>query len=159
MQDYRISVALAWWRRQMETFLRYWPFVQGIHRPPVNSPHKGQWRGALMFTLIRARINGWVNNREAGDLRRNRVHYDVNVMAMDILQSCTKLPIWGYEHVSFISSKIFVSILFRKRLLVYKRAVLYHGWLGLRPDLILFWKQTFSTGIPTMCIHIDSVQK
>ena len=24
--------------------------------------------------------NGWVNNREAGDLRRHRGHYDVNVM-------------------------------------------------------------------------------
>ena len=39
-------------------FPRYWPFVWGIHRPPVNSPHKGQWRGALMFSLICARING-----------------------------------------------------------------------------------------------------
>ena len=33
-------------------FPRYWPFVQGIQRSPVNSPHKGQWRGALMFYLI-----------------------------------------------------------------------------------------------------------
>ena len=32
-------------------FPRYWPFVRGIHRPPVNSPNKGQWRGALMFSL------------------------------------------------------------------------------------------------------------
>ena len=32
-------------------FPRYWPFVRGIHRSPVNSPHKGQWRGALMFSL------------------------------------------------------------------------------------------------------------
>ena len=61
-------------------FPRYWPFVRGIHRSPVNSPHKGQWRGALMFTLICARINGWVNNREAGDFRRYRAHYDVIVM-------------------------------------------------------------------------------
>ena len=38
----------AWWRHQMKHFPRYWPFVRGIHRPPVNSPHKGQWRGALM---------------------------------------------------------------------------------------------------------------
>ena len=30
-------------------FPRYWPFVRRIHRSPVNSPHKGQWRGALMF--------------------------------------------------------------------------------------------------------------
>ena len=38
-------------------FPRYWPFVRGIHRPPMNSPHKGQWRGALTFSLIW--INGW----------------------------------------------------------------------------------------------------
>ena len=43
-------------------------------------PHKGQWRGALMFSLIFAWINGWVNNREAGDWRRYRTHYDVTVM-------------------------------------------------------------------------------
>ena len=58
----------------------YWPFVRGIHRFPVNSPYKGQWRGAVMFSLIDARINGWVNNREAGDLKRHRVHYEVIVM-------------------------------------------------------------------------------
>ena len=61
-------------------FPRYWPFVRGIHRSSVNSPHKGQWRGALMFSLICVWINGWVNNREAGDLRRYRAHYDVSVM-------------------------------------------------------------------------------
>ena len=59
---------------------RNWPFVRGIHRRPVNSPHKGQWRRALMFSLICAWINAWVNNREAGDLRRNRAHYDVIAM-------------------------------------------------------------------------------
>ena len=51
-------------------FTRYWPFVRGIHRSPVNYPHKGQWRWALMLSLICAWINGWVNKREAGDLRR-----------------------------------------------------------------------------------------
>ena len=61
-------------------FPRYWPVVWGIHRSPVNSPHKGQWRGALMFSLILARINSWVNNGEAGDLRRLRSHCDVIVM-------------------------------------------------------------------------------
>ena len=57
-------------------FPRYWPFV----RSPANSAHKGQWRGALMFSLICVWINGWVNNREAGDLRRHCAHYDVIVM-------------------------------------------------------------------------------
>ena len=75
-------------------FPRYWPFVRGVHRSrwihrtkacpssplPVNSPHKGQWRGALMFSLICARMNDWVNNREAGELRCHHGHYDVSVM-------------------------------------------------------------------------------
>ena len=80
---------ISWFTKQAQThddvikwkhFPRYWPFVRGIYLSPVNSPHKGQWRGALMFTLIYARINGWVNNRAAGDLRRHRAHYDVIVM-------------------------------------------------------------------------------
>ena len=60
-------------------FPRYWPFVRGLHRSPLNPPHKSQWRGALMFFFICA-INGWVINREAGDLRRHCAHYDVIVM-------------------------------------------------------------------------------
>ena len=59
---------------------RYWPFVRRIHWPPVNYPHKGQWRGALMFSLICAWMNGWLNNCKAGDLRRHNAHYDVTVM-------------------------------------------------------------------------------
>ena len=43
-------------------FPRYWPFVRRIYRLPVNSPHKGQRRGALMFSLICTWINAWVNN-------------------------------------------------------------------------------------------------
>ena len=61
-------------------FSRYWPCVQWIHRPSVNSPHKSQWRGALMFSLICARTNGWVDNSDAGDLRCHLVHYEVTVM-------------------------------------------------------------------------------
>ena len=60
------------WRHQMETFPHYWPFVRGIHRSPVNSPHKGQWRGALMFSLFCAWIHGWANNCESGDLMPSR---------------------------------------------------------------------------------------
>ena len=61
---------------------RYWPFVRGIHRSPVNSPHKGQWREALGFSLICVWINGWVNNRAAGG-----AHYDVIVMEDVIIAS------------------------------------------------------------------------
>ena len=53
-------------------FPRYLPFVWGIVRSPVNSPHKGQWCGALMVSLICA--------RKAGVWRRHRAHYDITVM-------------------------------------------------------------------------------
>ena len=66
-------------------FPRDWPFVREIHRSPVNFPHKGQWRGALMFSLIYAWINDWVNNREAGDLKRQHGHYDVIVMELSTI--------------------------------------------------------------------------
>ena len=58
---------------------------------PGDSPHKGQWRGALMFSLICARMSDWVNNREAGDLRRHRGHYDVSVMHLRICKLKTYL--------------------------------------------------------------------
>ena len=58
-------------------FPRYGPFVWGIHRSPVNSLYKDQWR---CFLLVSAWINDWVNIGEAGDLRRHRAHYDVIVM-------------------------------------------------------------------------------
>ena len=65
---------------KLKPFPRYWPFVRGIHRSPVNSRHKGKWRGALMFSLIWVWISSWINNREAGDFKRYRAHYDVIVM-------------------------------------------------------------------------------
>ena len=58
-------------------FRVYWPFVRGIHRSPLDSPHKGQWRGTLMPSLICAWTNGWANTRYVGDLRRHGAHYDV----------------------------------------------------------------------------------
>ena len=73
-----------------KNFPRYWPFVRGIHRWPVNSPHKGQWRGALIFSLIWAWINSCVNNREAGDLRRHHAHYDVSGLHLLYILNHTK---------------------------------------------------------------------
>ena len=63
---------LIWWRScqmmddenhhndviKRKHFPRHWPFLRGIHRSPVNSPHKGQWCGALMFSLIFAWTHG-----------------------------------------------------------------------------------------------------
>ena len=80
------DVAIKW-----KHFPHYWPFVRGIHCSPVNSPHKGQWRGALMFSLIFTWTNGWVNNWDKGDLGWHHAHYDVTVMR---LQSITAIKIY-----------------------------------------------------------------
>ena len=73
------------------------PFVRGIYRSQVNSPHKGQWRGALMFPLICAWINGWVNNRRAGDLRRHRPlwrHYNEPQLKQVWMSNCIAHKQW-----------------------------------------------------------------
>ena len=75
-------------------FPRHWPFVRGIHRSAVNPPHKGQWRGALMFSLMRAWTDGWANHRDAGDLRHHRAHYAVTLM----------LRLWRTENVVLAST-------------------------------------------------------
>ena len=72
-------VTHSWWRHQMETFSALLAICAG-NSPAPGEQHEGQWRGALMFSLICAWINGWVNNGEAGDLRCHRAHYDVIVM-------------------------------------------------------------------------------
>ena len=64
----------------MEQFSALLAICAGNSPVPVNSPHKGQWRGALMLSLIYAWLNDGVNNRKAGDLRRHHGHYDVIVM-------------------------------------------------------------------------------
>ena len=71
----------SWWRHQMETFSALLALcVGGIPWSLGNSPQQGQWRRALMFSLVCHWINGSVNNHEAGDLRRHHAHYDITVM-------------------------------------------------------------------------------
>ena len=77
----------AWWRHQMETFSALLAICAGNSPDPAISPHKDQWRGALMFSLTCTWINGRVNNREAADLRLHRAHYDVIVMSLMNKQS------------------------------------------------------------------------
>ena len=85
-------------------FPRYWPFVRGIHPAvPVNFPRKGHWRGALMYSLICVWINGWVNNRGAGDLRRHRGHYDVIVMIFTVWGLKKTDDILRYSHSTALS--------------------------------------------------------
>ena len=128
----------SWWRHQMETFFALLALCAGNSPVPVNSPHKGQWRGALMLSLICARINDWVNNREAGDLRRHRGHYDVSVMMLQagwvdlnmdvlgehLLMMCNRY--WRYDALDFCLKTIkFKSFLNKARLLEMRTGTLY----------------------------------
>ena len=87
-------------------FPRYWPSVRGIHRSLMNSPHKGQWCRALMFSLICTWISAWVNHREAGDLRRHRTHYEVTLMFAVIGCQC----IFSSQWIHMIYLPIFIRV-------------------------------------------------
>ena len=83
-------------------FPRYWPFLWGIHRSPMNSPHKGQWHRALMLSLICAWINICVSNRWAGDLRGHRAQYDVILIIYVWKHPLFSHLAWLYVNTSFI---------------------------------------------------------
>ena len=64
----------------METFSALLAICAGTSPVTGELPTQRPVMGALMCSLICTRINSWVNNREAGHLRRHRAHYDVIVM-------------------------------------------------------------------------------
>ena len=74
-------------------FPRYWPFVWGIHRSPVNSPHtKASGVELRCFLWSAPETNGWINTRDAGDLRRRCAHNDVTLMHWNWHQLFSPLP-------------------------------------------------------------------
>ena len=70
-----------WCRHQMETFSALLALHEG-NRPAAGGIPRGQWPGALMFSLICAWTRGWANTRDAGDLRRHHGHYVVTVITL-----------------------------------------------------------------------------
>ena len=63
------------------------------------SHHKGQWRGVLMFSLNCAWTNGWVNNRDAGDLRHHCVPYNITLMRVPVI--CVKRRVWLLHAIEY----------------------------------------------------------
>ena len=126
----------SWWRHQMETCSVSLAFVRGIHwwlwginRSPVNSPHTDQWHGALMFSLICAWTNGWVNNRDAGYLRHHRAHYDVTVMLCRIVIQWSGQPwVLSAFNASLLSNFELVKV----------GASVHYGRNGLKFGTLLF---------------------
>ena len=70
----------SWWHHKMETLSALLAICAGNSPVTGEFPHKGQWREALMLSLMCAWVLNWVNNGKAGGLKRHRVHYDVTVM-------------------------------------------------------------------------------
>ena len=97
------SKQISWWRHQMVIFSAFLALCAGNSPVTGEFPSQGQWRGALMLSLIYAWINGWVNNREAGDLRRHRAHYDVTVM------SGLHRTVKQFEHMRPTNNSVLIS--------------------------------------------------
>ena len=106
-------------------FPRYRPFVRRIHRSPENSPHKGQWRGALIYSLICTWMNDWivriVSNREDGDLRRHCANYNIIVMLV-----CHSKPDNNFTqlYALHLSQN---SILHMMAILLLQKGCIFHG--------------------------------
>ena len=83
----------------METFSAKLALGEG---KPVDSPHKDQGGGPLMFSLICVWTNGRANNRDTGDLRRHGAHYDVifkyfRIPSQEFWSSCRPGKSWHRE--------------------------------------------------------------
>ena len=103
-----------WWRHQMKAFSPSLALCEGgIHRSPVDSTHKGQWREALVFPLICAWTNSCVSSQDAGDLRRHCTRSDVALMRWDKWPSShPQVP--GFARNSHFIHKRFVSAVANK---------------------------------------------
>ena len=89
-----------WWRQQMKIFSELLPLCSG--KSPVTNEFSSQrpmTRSFDVFSLIYALTNGWVNNLDAGDLRRHRGDYDVTVM---------RIP--GFRPASFIGHVLVTKV-------------------------------------------------
>ena len=118
--------------------VRYWPFVRGIHRSPVDDPHKGQWRGALMYSVICA---WWkrLNKRDTGDWRHHRVHYDVTVIQWPYVQHIetrTKWPLLMSYFIHWIFRYPMSNILLTSHLFLLLKSF-YNSWPNMELKIVV----------------------
>ena len=97
------------WRHQMETFSALLAICAEIHRSPVNSPHKGQWRGALMFSLISVWINvmltHWCMDKVASVLTFGSMSRTNNISAL------VQAVVWCHQATSHYLSQCWAGSL------------------------------------------------
>ena len=109
LQIYDTGIIVSWWRHQMETFSALPAFCAG--NSPVIGEFPAQRPVTRNFALICAWLNGWLNNRKAGDLRRHHAHCDVTVIHSNdqlcyllsyVSKNTTIFPFIEREFVSYI---------------------------------------------------------
>ena len=104
-------------------------------RRPVNSPHKCQWHRALIFSVICVWINGWVNYRETGELRRYRAHYDVIAMS---IQPIAILPFQIIDQFSINLDQFSINLESNKIELENRANTLVHWWKMISVGVSIF---------------------
>ena len=92
----------------METFSGLLTICAGNSPVTGEFPSQSQWREALIFSLICTWTNGWVDNRDAGDLRRRRAHYDVNVMYKTFCVTCLQVTAQIMQNQQLLFAKLYV---------------------------------------------------
>ena len=93
----------SWWRHQMEAFSALLAICAGNSPVPGEFPTQRPVTRSFDVYFDLRRINGWVNNREAGDLRRYSAHYDVIVMYCGVTASTP----WFWATVVYISAPFY----------------------------------------------------
>ena len=83
---------ITWWSHQMEWFSALLALCA------ENSPVAGEFPSQRTVTrsfgvFFCASANGWVYNRDAGDLRRNHAHYGVTVMKSTFPKLYIRIPL------------------------------------------------------------------
>ena len=149
-----------WWRHQMETVSALLALCAG--KSPVSGEFPAQRQVTRSFDVffdLRLEINGWVNNREAGDLRRHRAHYNVIVMRDELNHNTTGVEgcdhskgihvykhIWRFSNmiyaVGMYFTSIYLQVTFNKRKkwesLVIKIFIFYR-WITIRNTSCIGW--------------------
>ena len=108
--SYRNEVMeITWWRHQMDTFSALLILCEG--NPPFTGGYPSQRpvKRSLIFFFICAWTNGWSNNRDAGDLRRHRYHYDATVMCSKFTPGCRTTIRWVCCHSVVIHSLLWLN--------------------------------------------------
>ena len=103
-------------------------------------PAQGQYT-KLWFFLMCAWINHWVNNREAGDLKRHRTHYDVTVMMVMIREICLQTIILLTHCITWAFFQCYIISVSTRHVLMHRLG--YSAIFGALTDAKFFVAEVF----------------